>query len=192
MTESRYLTFLGSGHIVGDTPAKDAGGMALKGGARPTARRGNYGIDIVVSAGLTDSADVQLDILGQIRRPAGKLAVGMPKSGARMPGSTQVMEAQSRVAEVASPAEASHDPRARAVALGAVPGKRLRANTADLVIKKIATQSLDVFATLDNAEHYLRAPNFAGTGKDARELVRAGAAATVLGRLDELRYGTQG
>lgn len=86
----------------------------------------------------------------------------------------------------------SSRPRTRAASLGAPPGRRLKVAESEAVLAKIAAASLDLFPTLEQAYSYLQSPNFAGTGKDARELVRAGAAATVLGRLDELRYGGQG
>jgi hypothetical protein len=84
------------------------------------------------------------------------------------------------------------DPRARAKAAGAAPGERLNADQARAVLLKIAEDSKDLFVTVANAETYLGNTNFAGTGKSALGLIKQGGAATVIGRLDELRFGPQG
>lgn len=86
----------------------------------------------------------------------------------------------------------SGDPRDRAEAVGAKPGLRLPQNDADAILQIIASETVDLFLTVENAKTYLQAKNFAGSGKNALELIKAGGTATVLGRLDELRFGSQG
>jgi hypothetical protein len=84
------------------------------------------------------------------------------------------------------------DARARAEAVGAKPGEPLKDAAAKAVLKRIAEGTTDIFSSVDKAESYLKSPNFAGSGKDAFHLIKAGGTATVLGRLDELRFGSQG
>lgn len=84
------------------------------------------------------------------------------------------------------------NPRVRAIAAGAQPGDRLPINQARAVLDRIAAEAADLFGDQDQARAYLNAKNFAGSGKNALDLVRIGGAATVIGRLDELRFGSQG
>ena len=80
----------------------------------------------------------------------------------------------------------------RALGVGAVPGTKLSHEDAKRSFHKIAKGSLDLFPTTESAERYLSASDFASTGQTAIELIEAGRAVTVLARLDELRYGSQG
>ncbi len=84
------------------------------------------------------------------------------------------------------------DPRDLAKNLGAPPGKPLKVNIAREVLRHIASSASDLFPTTERAEKFLRSENFAGSKQTALELVKAGKATTVLARLDELRYGSQG
>lgn len=81
---------------------------------------------------------------------------------------------------------------ARARVAGAAPGTKLSHEDAKRSFHKIAKGSLDLFPTTESAERYLSAGDFARTGQTAIELIETGRAVTVLARLDELRYGSQG
>jgi len=59
-------------------------------------------------------------------------------------------------------------------------------------LERIAEDASDLFLKPARAAEFLGTTNFAGTGKRAVDLVKAGAAATVIARLDELRFGSQG
>ncbi|MFD1949903.1 hypothetical protein ACFSGX_03855 [Sphingomonas arantia] len=76
--------------------------------------------------------------------------------------------------------------------LGVEPGKRLSADEALTAKRGIVMYSLDLFSSEREAEVFLQAKNFDGTGVTGEQLIQDGRTGRVISRLDELRFGFQG
>lgn len=86
----------------------------------------------------------------------------------------------------------AQDPSDLALTLGGPPGVKLGEFETDAVLRKIVASARDIFASEELAEDYLATASFDSSKRNARVLVAAGMTATVLSKLDELRYGTRG
>ena len=75
---------------------------------------------------------------------------------------------------------------------GAPPGRKLTLEAAQSVLTRIAEDATDLFSSSARALEYLNHRGFDDHERSAIDLIQSGAAASVIGRLDELRFGTQG
>lgn len=83
------------------------------------------------------------------------------------------------------------DVRERAMSLGGAPGVRLSKTAAKAVLARVSRESLDLFDSEDRAKEFLERPG-PGDSASPLDMIEKGQTASVLVKLDQLRYGPQG
>ena len=84
------------------------------------------------------------------------------------------------------------DYEAEALRLGAHANLPVPETDLDAVLERVASDAVDLFGTREAALSYLETVRLTSHGESARQSLRTRGLGPVLGRLEDLRYGSRG